>query len=60
MRTQGFGLVHSIGRSHPRSMDPWITKHIFPGGYVPSLSELMEVFEPDRFSVIDVESDLLA
>ena len=56
LKPQGFGLVHSIGRSHPRNMDPWITKHIFPGGYVPSLSELMEVFEPDRFSIIDVEN----
>lgn len=56
LKPDGFGLIHSIGRSHPQPMDPWIVKHIFPGGYVPSLSEMMAVFEPNKFSVIDVEN----
>ncbi len=56
LKPEGFGLIHSIGRSHPRRMDPWIVKHIFPGGHVPSLGEMMAVFEPHRFSVIDVEN----
>jgi len=56
LKPDGLGLIHSIGRSHPQRMDPWIVKHIFPGGHVPSLSEMMSVFEPQRFSVIDVEN----
>lgn len=56
LKPEGIGLVHSIGRSHPERMDPWIVKHIFPGGHVPSLSEMMSVFEPNRFQVLDVEN----
>jgi cyclopropane-fatty-acyl-phospholipid synthase len=56
LKPEGFGLIHSIGRSHPQKMDPWIVKHIFPGGHVPSLSEMMSVFEPQRFSILDVEN----
>ena len=56
LRPDGIGLIHSIGRSHPQRMDPWIVKHIFPGGHVPSLSEMMSVFEPHKFSIIDVEN----
>lgn len=56
LKPEGIGLIHSIGRSHPQRMDPWIVKHIFPGGHVPSLSEMMSVFEPHRFSILDVEN----
>lgn len=56
LKPEGIGLVHSIGRSHPDKMDPWIVKHIFPGGHVPSLGEMMAVFEPQQFSVLDVEN----
>lgn len=56
LKPEGIGLIHSIGRSHPARMDPWIVKHIFPGGHVPSLGEMMAVFEPQRFSILDVEN----
>jgi len=56
LKPEGIGLIHSIGRSHPERMDPWIVKHIFPGGHIPSLGEMMAVFEPQRFSILDVEN----
>jgi cyclopropane-fatty-acyl-phospholipid synthase len=56
LRPDGLGLIHSIGRSNPRPPDPWIAKRIFPGGHIPSLSEMVTVFEPFRFSVLDVEN----
>jgi len=56
LKPDGIGLIHSIGRSHPKKADPWIRKHIFPGGHMPSLSEMMSVFEPHRFSIIDIEN----
>jgi len=56
LRPEGFGLVHSIGRSFPDRTDPWIVKHIFPGGHIPSLSEMMRVFEPHKLSILDVEN----
>ena len=56
LKPDGLGLLHSIGRSFPNRTDPWIVKHIFPGGHVPAISEIMSVFEPHRFSIIDVEN----
>jgi len=56
LKPDGFALIHSIGRSFPNRMDPWIIKHIFPGGHAPSLGEMMSVFEPQKFSILDVEN----
>jgi cyclopropane-fatty-acyl-phospholipid synthase len=37
----GVMVLHSIGRSTgPDVSSPWITKYIFPGGYIPALSEV--------------------
>jgi cyclopropane-fatty-acyl-phospholipid synthase len=52
----GIGLIHTIGRSHPSPPDKWILKRIFPGGHVPSLGEMAAIFEPYKFSVLDVEN----
>ena len=52
----GRGLIHSIGRNVARPLDPWTVKHIFPGAYVPSLMEMMTIFEHSDFSVLDVEN----
>ncbi len=53
---EGRGLIHSIGRNKPEPMHAWIEKRIFPGAYPPSLREMMEIFEPHAFSVLDVEN----
>lgn len=53
----GRGLLHFIGRNRPRPLDPWIRKRIFPGGYPPTLDEVLrEVLEPWDFSVLDTEN----
>lgn len=52
----GRGLIHSIGCNSPRVLDSWTTKRIFPGAHVPSLSEMMQIFEPSKFSILDVEN----
>jgi cyclopropane-fatty-acyl-phospholipid synthase len=42
----GFALVHCIGRqSPPGTTAPFIRKYIFPGGYVPALSEVFASLE---------------
>ncbi|WP_372610890.1 class I SAM-dependent methyltransferase [Aquicoccus sp.] len=52
----GIALVHTIGRSGPPgATSPWITKYIFPGGYVPALSELMAAVEPRGLVTTDIE-----
>jgi cyclopropane-fatty-acyl-phospholipid synthase len=56
LASQGRGLVHTIGRNRPRRLNAWIEKRIFPGGYPPTLREMMEVFEPWGFSILDVEN----
>lgn len=52
----GRGLIHSIGRNKPEPINAWIEKRIFPGGYPPTLREMMDVFEAHEFSVLDIEN----
>jgi cyclopropane-fatty-acyl-phospholipid synthase len=52
----GVALVHSIGRKDgPGTTMPWIRKYIFPGGYVPALSEVLPIVEELRLWVTDIE-----
>lgn len=52
----GVMLLHSIGRSEgPDVTNPWIAKYIFPGGYIPALSEVMPSIERAGLLVCDVE-----
>jgi cyclopropane-fatty-acyl-phospholipid synthase len=52
----GRGLIHSIGQSAAAPLNPWIEKRIFPGAYPPTLREMVEIFEPLRGSILDVEN----
>jgi len=56
LRENGRGLIHSIGRNRPGTMSAWIERRIFPGAHPPCLSEMMQIFEPHDFSVLDVEN----
>ncbi|MDA7698216.1 cyclopropane-fatty-acyl-phospholipid synthase family protein [Candidatus Pelagibacter sp.] len=52
----GISLVHTIGSVNPpRDPHPWITKYIFPGGYTPSLSEVVTPIEKAGLIVSDIE-----
>jgi cyclopropane-fatty-acyl-phospholipid synthase len=52
----GVMLLHSIGRSEgPGITNPWINKYIFPGGYIPALSEVLPAVERAGFLVTDIE-----
>lgn len=54
---QGVMLLHTIGRmGGPGSTDAFTRKYIFPGGYIPALSEIVQASEPNRLMVTDVES----
>jgi cyclopropane-fatty-acyl-phospholipid synthase len=56
LRDDGIALLHSIGRMDGRSAtNPWFTKYIFPGSYVPSLAEVMPSIEKSGLIVTDVE-----
>lgn len=56
LKADGRGLIHSIGLNFPRPMDAWTERHIFPGANPPSLAQMMQIFEPSDFSVLDVEN----
>ena len=52
----GIALIHTIGRSGPPTAhSPWIHKYIFPGGYVPSLSEIAPAMEATGLWQSDIE-----
>jgi cyclopropane-fatty-acyl-phospholipid synthase len=52
----GVMVLHSIGRSEgPSSTNPWISKYIFPGGYIPALSEVLPAIERAGLLVTDIE-----
>ncbi len=56
LRPDGVALIHSIGRMEPPgSADPWISKYIFPGGYIPALSEVIAAVERTGLWVTDIE-----
>ena len=52
----GVMVLHSIGQKYkPEETNPWIKKYIFPGGYIPSLSEIFSVAEKEGLWVNDLE-----
>lgn len=52
----GVALIHTIGRIGPPSYtDSFTAKYIFPGGYIPSLSEAMTASEKEHLMLSDVE-----
>jgi cyclopropane-fatty-acyl-phospholipid synthase len=52
----GIAVIHSIGRAEgPDFTQPWIAKYIFPGGYIPALSEVLPHVERAGLIVTDVE-----
>jgi cyclopropane-fatty-acyl-phospholipid synthase len=52
----GVMVLHSIGRSEgPSSTNPWTAKYIFPGGYIPALSEVLPAIERTGLLVTDIE-----
>jgi cyclopropane-fatty-acyl-phospholipid synthase len=56
LKPDGRGLIHSIGQNQPRPFDRWIERRIFPGAYPPTLDEMMDIFQTNALSVLDVEN----
>jgi len=53
---RGVMVLHCIGRSEgPNVTNPWIAKYIFPGGYIPALSEVLPSIERAGLLVTDIE-----
>ena len=52
----GLGIIHSVGRSRTAPPNAWLEQRIFPGSYPPSLRDMMDIFEPHDFSIVDIEN----
>ena len=56
LKDNGVFLLHTIGqRGKPTATSPWIRKYIFPGGYIPSLSEIMKETQKLNINIADIE-----
>jgi cyclopropane-fatty-acyl-phospholipid synthase len=52
----GIALVHTIGRAPgPAATNPWVARYIFPGGYLPALSEMLPAVEQSGLILTDLE-----
>lgn len=56
LKENGLGIIHSVGRNQPTPPNAWLERRIFPGSYPPSLREMMDIFEPYNFSIMDIEN----
>lgn len=56
LKEDGIALIHFIGRTAPsRALSPWFNKYIFPGGNLPTLTEVAQVIEPTALGSTDIE-----
>lgn len=53
---QGLCLLHTITHIKEGPVNSWIARHIFPGGHLPSLREVIGLLPDYDFHVLDVES----
>lgn len=56
LKPEGRGLIHTIGQNRPEPTSAWTERRLFPGGYTPTLRQMMDIFEGPGLSVIDVEN----
>jgi len=57
LKDDGIALIHTIGLSTPPGpINPWLRRYIFPGAYLPALSQLTPVFERQKFWLTDMEN----
>jgi cyclopropane-fatty-acyl-phospholipid synthase len=56
LKPGGLGMLHFIGHVGPRETDLFIRKHVFPGGWIPGLSEVIVEMERCGLEVIDIEN----
>jgi cyclopropane-fatty-acyl-phospholipid synthase len=56
LKENGVFLLHTIGqRGIPTATTPWIRRYIFPGGYIPSLSDIINETQKLNINITDIE-----
>jgi cyclopropane-fatty-acyl-phospholipid synthase len=56
LKPGGLGLLHFIGHVGRFETEFFIRKHVFPGGWIPSLAETIEAMERAGLEVVDIEN----
>lgn len=56
LNDNGISLVHGITGRNEFSVNSWLNKYIFPGGYLPSMVNLVNTITTEGFYLIDLES----
>jgi len=56
LKPKGIGLLHTIGKDGFSYPDPWTTKYIFPGGYIPIIDETLHQMGKRKLHFVDVEN----
>jgi len=56
LKPGGIGLLHFIAHDRPMETDFFIRKHIFPGGYIPGLTETIDLMAFHGLEILDIEN----
>jgi cyclopropane-fatty-acyl-phospholipid synthase len=56
LKPGGLGMLHFIGHIGQRETELFIRKHVFPGGWIPSLADVIVEMERSGLEVVDIEN----
>lgn len=56
LKPGGLGMLHFIGHVGRFDTEPFIRKHVFPGGWIPSLADVIAEMERCGLEVVDIEN----
>ena len=56
LKPGGLGMLHFIGHVGVRDTEFYIRKHVFPGGWIPSLSQTIAAMEECGLEIVDIEN----
>jgi cyclopropane-fatty-acyl-phospholipid synthase len=56
LKPGGLGMLHFIGHVGRFDTELFIRKHVFPGGWIPSLAEVITEMERSGLEVVDIEN----
>jgi cyclopropane-fatty-acyl-phospholipid synthase len=56
LKPGGLGMLHFIGHVGASDTEFYIRKHIFPGGWIPSLAQALAAMEQCGLEIVDVEN----
>lgn len=56
LKSGGLGMLHFIGHVGRRDTEFFIREHVFPGGWIPSLAEVIVAMEDSGLEILDIEN----